>query len=175
MTKYTETKEVTWFVADDGKKFDTQRNCELYEQVSRVSKTLKEKYNFPNDVSRIHILRPLPDKMSALIGLYDTFDNEQGDWYCFKPKTTDDIEFIKTWVDYKSLEKLLYSRETKYVHWDFEPAEMKVDEVYIVVIFEETISVTTYKEIKESLEDLIKAELDFMEEDIEMVTEVLGK
>ena len=175
MTKITETKEVTWFVADDGKKFDTERNCMLYEEVSRVSKTLKEKYNFPDDVSRIHLLRPLPDKVSALIGLYNTFDDEQGDWYCFKPNTEDDIDFIKTWVNFKSLEWLLHSRNTKYVSWDFEPDEMKVDEVYIVVIFEETIKVTTYKEIKESLEDLIKAELDFMEEDIEMVTEVLGK
>ena len=168
MTTYKETKEVTWFVADDGKKFDTERNCKLYEEVLRVSTILKDKYDFPNDTSRVHSLRPLPDKVSALIGLYDTFENEQGVWFGFMPKTEADIEFIKTWVEYKSLEKLLYSRETRYVSWDFEPAEMKVDEVYIVVIFEETIKVTTYKEIKESLEDLIKAELEFLEEDIDI-------
>ena len=168
MTTYTETKEVTWFVAEDGEKFDTERNCMLYEQVSRVSKTLKEKYNFPDDVSRVHLLRPMADKVSALIGLYDTFEREQGDWFCFKPKTTEDIEFIKTWVEYKSLEKLLYSRETRSVHWDFELADLHTDEVYIVVVFDEYIKVTTYKEIKESLEDLIKAELEYLEEDIDI-------
>ena len=175
MTKYTETKEVTWFVAEDGTKFDTQRNCELYEEVLKVHTILKDKYDFPNDTSRVHSLRPMSDKVSALIGLYDTFENEQGDWFCFKPKTTEDIEFIKTWVEYKSLEKLLYSRETRSVHWDFELNELQIGGVYIVVVFDEYIKVTTYKEIKESLEDLIKAELEYLEEDIEMVTEVLGK
>ena len=175
MTKITETKEVTWFVANDGKKFDIQRNCELYEEVLKVTTTLKDKYNFPEDNSRIYTLRPMSDKVSALIGLYDTFEREQGEWFCFKPKTTDDIEFMKTWVEYKSLEKLLYSRETRSVHWDFELADLKIGEVYIVVVFDEYIKVTTYKEIKESLEDLIKAELEYLEEDIEMVTEVLGK
>lgn len=175
MTKITETKEVTWFVAEDGEKFDTERNCMLYEQVSRVSKTLKEKYNFPDDVSRVHLLRPLPDKVSALIGLYDTFEREQGDWFCFKPKTEDDIDFIKTWVEYKSLEKLLYSRETRSVHWDFNLVDLHTDEVYIVVVFDDSIRVTTYKEIKKSLEDLIKEELEYLEEDIEMTIEVLGK
>lgn len=168
MTTYTETKEVTWFVANDGTKFDTERNCMLYEEVLKVHTILKDKYNFPEDTSRVHLLRPLPDKVSALIGLYDTFENEQGEWYAFKLKTKDDIEFMKTWINYKSLEKLLYSRETRSVHWDFELAEMKVDEVYIVVVFDECIKVTTYKEIKESLEDLIKSELDLMEEDIEI-------
>lgn len=180
MTKITETTEIIWFVAEDGKKFDTQRNCELYEEALKVSTILKDKYkyNFPNDVSRVHSLRPLPDGISALIGLYDTFEGEQGDWYCFMPKTEEDIEFIKTWVDYKSLEMVLYSsysRNIRYVGWDFELAEMKVDEVYIVVIFEDTIKITTYKEIKKRLEDLIKEELEYLEEDIEMTIEVLGK
>jgi len=177
MTTYTETKEVTWFVAEDGKKFDTERNCMLYEEALRVITILKDKYkyNFPSDVSRVHSLRPLPDGISALIGLYDPFEDEQGDWFCFKPETAEDIEFIKTWVDYESLEKALYSREPRSVHWDLELPALKVGEVYIVVVFDEYIKVTTYKEIKKSLEDLIKEELEYLEEDIEMITEVLRK
>lgn len=161
--KQTESKI---YFSDDGKQFDNEKNCLDYERWCELDKKVQA-YIDSGIGECMYSISPMTDRIAILLGLYDTYENWQGEWYCYRPLDEDDINFIKAWLELKSLDDRKHFCSGYSIHNKIE--NFKIDKPYIIVKLMDDIYITSYEEISDRLHNMVENELESLNEDIKNV------
>lgn len=161
--KQTESKI---YFSDDGRQFDNEKNCLDYERWCELDKKVQA-YIDSGVGECMHSISPMTDRIAALLNLYDTYENWQGEWYCYRPLDEDDINFIKVWLEFKSLDDRKHFCDGYSIHNKIE--NFKIDKPYIIVKLLDDIYVTSCEEIEHKLTGIVESELESLNESIEQV------
>lgn len=160
--KRTESKI---YFSDDGRQFDNEKDCLDYERWCELDKKVQA-YIDSGVGECMHSIAPMTDRIAALLNLYSTYENCQGEWYCYRPLDEDDINFIKAWLEFRSLYDRKQFQEGYYIHNKIE--NFKIDKPYIIVKLLYDIYVTSYEEISDRLHNMVENELESLNENIEI-------
>lgn len=161
--KQTESKI---YFSDDGRQFDNEKDCLDYERWCELDKKVQA-YIDSGIGECMHGIVPMTDKIAILLGLYDTYENWQGEWYCYRPLDEDDIKFIKVWLEFKSLDDRKHFSSGYSIHNKI--ANFEIDKPYIIVKLLDDIYVTSYEEIEHKLTGIVESKLESLNESIEQV------
>ena len=163
MIKQTKKEETEVFIADDGRKFNTEQQCIDYERRCELENIIQDYLERGVGECMFHI-NPMSDKIAALINLYDTYDHWQGEWHCYKPLTQEDIDFMEKWLEFKSI----------YDYKNFWPEyvicnkveKFELDKSYIIVILKDEIYVITPEEIEEKVRSIFENQIEHLKDEV---------